>query len=217
MSLRTTLGAEQNLFDETPEHCHQLQLDRPDPDQRRAAGDQAISTTAGLRSTRCGTLFDVARAGEGLRAAIDELCARRRAGDRPAATPSWCCSDRKHDRTLAPIPSLLATSAVHHHLIRTGKRTRCGLVVESGEPREVQHFCLLLGYGAGAINPYLAFEIIHSQGQQELLRKRRRRAAINNYLKACDKGMLKVMSKMGISHAAELSRSADLRGHRSEQ
>src|SRR4029077_5838468 len=108
-------------------------------------------------------------------------------------------SDRKHDRKLAPIPALLAIGAVHHHLIRVGKRSRCGLIVESGEPREIQHFCLLLGYGAAAINPYLVFEIIHSQGQQELLRKVEPDAAIKNYLKASAKGILKVMSKMGIS------------------
>ncbi len=197
MSLRTTLGAEQNLFDETPEHCHQLQLDRPILTNAELLAIKNLDHR-GLRTRVLGALFEVARGGEGLREAIDALCA----GAEQAIDHGYTIlvlSDRKHDRKLAPIPSLLATSAVHHHLIRAGKRTRCGLVVESGEPREVQQMCLLLGYGAGAINPYLAFEIIHSQDQQELLRKLDADSAIKNYIKACDKGVLKVMSKMGIS------------------
>jgi glutamate synthase domain-containing protein 2/glutamate synthase domain-containing protein 3 len=197
MSLRTTLGTEQNLFEETPEHCHQLQIENPILTNPELKALQDLDYR-GLRSKTLDALFEVNRQGEGLRAAIEALCKSAES----AVDESFSIlvlSDRKHDQQNAPIPSLLATSAVHHHLIRAGKRSRCGIVVESGEPREVQHFCLLLGYGACAINPYLVFEIIHSQGQQELLRKLEPDAAIKNYLKASAKGILKVMSKMGIS------------------
>jgi glutamate synthase domain-containing protein 2/glutamate synthase domain-containing protein 1/glutamate synthase domain-containing protein 3 len=197
MSLKTAIGAEQNLFDETPAHCRQLEVDHPiltNP-QLRALKDL---DEPGLRSKTIDALFEVERGGAGLSDAIEDLCKRcERAVDEGYTI--LVLSDREHGRKHAPIPSLLATAAVHHHLIRAGKRTRCGLVIESGEPREVQHFCLLIGYGATAINPYLVFEIIHSQHQQELLRSLDPKAAIKNYLKACGKGILKVMSKMGIS------------------
>src|SRR5262249_41663027 len=108
-------------------------------------------------------------------------------------------SDRGHDEERAPIPSLLATGAVHHHLIREGTRTRCGLVIESGEPREVHHFSLLIGYGAGAINPYLACETIVDMVNDGRIKDLDAPAAIEHYLKAANKGVLKVMTKMGIS------------------
>ena len=109
-------------------------------------------------------------------------------------------SDRGADRERAPIPSLLATAGVHHHLVRQGTRTRCGLVVETGDAREVHHCALLLGYGAGAVNPYLAFETLDDmirQGCSSPASRTRRRS--KNYIKALNKGILKVMSKMGIS------------------
>jgi hypothetical protein len=190
MSLTTTLGAEQNLFDETPDHCHQLQIEHPVLTNADLEAIKQLDNKL-LRSKVVDTLFDVSRGGQGLRDGLAALCNEVE----QAVDAGYTIIDRRH----APIPSLLATAAVHHHLIRKGKRTRCGLVVESGEPREVQHFCLLLGYGAGAINPYLAFEIIHSPEHQELLRKLDPHAAIKNFIKACDKGILKVMSKMGIS------------------
>src|SRR5205823_9785494 len=133
-------------------------------------------------------------------------------------------SDRAVDRHNAPIPALLAVAGVHHHLIREGTRTKVGLILESGEPREVHHFALLIGYGAGAINPYLAFETIEDMIEQGHIREKdesgRMKAenrtevsdssfilhpsslaekCIKNYVKAIDKGVLKVMSKMGIS------------------
>ena len=110
-------------------------------------------------------------------------------------------SDRGIQKDYAPIPSLLATSAVHHHLIRTGNRTKVGLVVESGEPREVSHFALLIGYGAGAINPYLAFATLSNliTSNNILSANIEYPQAEANYIKAIDKGILKVMSKMGIS------------------
>src|SRR4029079_14860826 len=110
-------------------------------------------------------------------------------------------SDRGITRDLAPIPSLLAVAGVHHHLIRDGTRTKVGLILESGEPREVHHFALLIGYGAGAINPYLAFETLEDMIRQEVLTGIEPRQAVRNYIKAVGKGVMKVMSKMGISTA----------------
>ena len=126
-------------------------------------------------------------------------------------------SDRGADRDRAPIPSLLATAGVHHHLVREGTRTRCGLVVESGDAREVHHCALLLGYGAGVVNPYLAFETLDDMIRQGLLRGITHEKAVKNYIKALNKGILKVMSKMGISTLPELLRRADLRGGRPRQ
>ena len=111
-------------------------------------------------------------------------------------------SDRYADAENAPIPALLVTSAVHHHLVREKTRTRVGLVVETGEAREVHHFSLLLGFGAGAINPYLAFDTIRDLCREGVLSGLTERKAVKNYVKAAGKGILKVMSKMGISTVA---------------
>src|SRR5205085_5184960 len=108
-------------------------------------------------------------------------------------------SDRGINATSVPIPSLLAVAGVHHHLIRAGTRTQVGLVLESGEPREVHHFALLIGYGCGAINPYLAFETLDDLIRQGLLTGVDHKSACKNYLKAAMKGVVKVISKMGIS------------------
>src|SRR5579875_873249 len=154
-SPETTIGSEQNLFEEGPLHCRQLRLTRPVIDNRELAKIKQLNEP-GLRAITLDTRFNANEGGAGLRRALDALCAA--ASEAVAAGYTIIVlSDRGVNRELAPIPSLLATSAVHHHLIREGTRTRVGLVVESGEPREVMHFCLLMGYGAGAINPYLAF------------------------------------------------------------
>ena len=108
-------------------------------------------------------------------------------------------SDRQIDKDYAPIPSLLATSGLHHHLVREGSRTKATLIVETGDAREVHHYCLLIGYGASAINPYLAFETLDDMIRQSLLTGIDHRKAVNHYTKAVKKGVLKVMSKMGIS------------------
>src|SRR5690606_15641040 len=108
-------------------------------------------------------------------------------------------SDRGVNREWAPIPALLAVAGLHHHLIREGTRTRVGLVLESGEPREVHHFALLIGYGCGAINPYLAYETLDDMIRQGLLRDIDHKTAVKNYTKAVTKGVVKVISKMGIS------------------
>ena len=111
-------------------------------------------------------------------------------------------SDRHSSAELAPIPALLLVSAVHHHLIEEKTRTRVGLIIETGEAREVHHMALLLGYGAAAINPYLAFDTIKDMIDEGVLTGITRQQAIRNYIKACGKGILKVMSKMGISTVA---------------
>src|SRR5262249_9427649 len=156
MSLKTAIGAEQNLFDETPKHCHQLELENPviGNTELQQIKEVAVGT---IRTATLPALFRVADGGEGLRPALDQLC-RQASVAIEQGHSIIVLSDRGHDEDHTPIPSLLAVGAVHHHLIRTGTRTGCGLVVESGEPREVHHFSLLIGFGAGAVNPYLACE-----------------------------------------------------------
>ncbi len=195
-SLEAFIGCERNLFEETPRHCHQLKLKSPLVSNeglekiRRAAVDA-------VRSVTLSTRFD-AQGNGSLEAALDTLCAQAS----QAIRDGYCLiilSDRGMDSRQAPIPSLLATAAVHHHLIREGSRTKVGLVVESGEPREVHHFCLLLGYGAGAINPYLALASVRDMAERGQLNGANPDYAVQNYIKANEKGLLKVMSKMGIS------------------
>ena len=194
-SLEAFVGSEQNLFDETPQHCRQLRLQTPLLTDEQLAQVRALDLP-GLSSTTISTLFD-ARQGT-LQSALDELCdaaSQAIADDHQIIV----LSDRGVDAQHAAIPSLLATGAVHHHLTREGTRTRAGLVVESGEPREVQHFCLLIGYGAGAINPYLALESVRDLAERGELNGADPDHAAYNFIKANEKGVLKVMSKMGIS------------------
>ena len=194
-SLEAFVGSEQNLFEETPEHCRQLRLKSPLLTDQELARIRALDRP-GLSSITLSTLFD-ARAGS-LETALDNLCqAASQAID--DGKNIIILSDRGVDSKHAPIPSLLATSAVHHHLTRNGTRTRVGLVVESGEPREVQHVCLLIGYGAGGINPYLALESVRDLAERGELNGAKPDYAEYNFIKANEKGILKVMSKMGIS------------------
>ena len=141
----------------------------------RRAGDRALDggpASHGFRTITLPILFKVADNGAGLRRAIEDL--RRQASEAIAeGYNQTILSDRGHDETDAPIPALLAVSAVHHHLVRAGTRGRTGLLLESGEPREAHHFCLLIGYGASAINPYLAFETIDDQARPRCPTRRR--------------------------------------------
>ncbi len=143
----------------------------------------------------------MAGGGDALRAAIEDVRAQVGAAIEEGADVI-VLSDRNSTSTLAPIPSLLLVSAVHHHLVRTKARTRVGLVVESGDAREVHHMALLKGFGAAAINPYLAFESIDDMIASGLLTGVTPRQAQRNYIKAASKGIVKVMSKMGISTVA---------------
>ena len=197
MSVETTIGPEQNLFDETPLHCAQLHLKSPTLTNDELAQVKALDSGT-LRALTLPIVFPAGSGGAGLRAALEELC--ESAADAVAGGHTiLVLSDRSVDAAHVPMPSLLATAAVHHHLIREGSRTRCGIVVESGEPREVQHFCLLLGYGAGAVNPYLAYETLRDMVAEQVLRDVDADEAVKNFRKAVDKGVLKVMTKMGIS------------------
>ncbi|UCD82470.1 MAG: glutamate synthase large subunit [Desulfobacterales bacterium] len=196
-SLVTTIGAEQNLFQEIPQHCRQLKLDQPvinnsQLEQIRSINDDAIG------SVTLPMLFQVEQGGPGLEQAMAILCRRARQAVNES-TSILILSDRGANKHLAPIPSLLATAGVHHHLIRQGLRTRCGIVVETGEAREVHHHCCLIGYGAGAVNPYLVYETLVEMIASGQLEGVTPQSAIQNYIKAAGKGILKVMSKMGIS------------------
>src|SRR4029079_4241432 len=142
--------------------------------------------------------FKPSEGGEGIKRSLNELFETASAAIKGGAT-ILIFSDRQADRERAPIPSLLATSGLHHHLVREGLRTKATLIVETGDAREVHHYFLLIGYGASAINPYLAFETIDDMIRQGLLTGMDHRKAVNHYTKAVKKGVLKVMSKMGIS------------------
>ena len=195
-SLEAFVGCEQNLFDETPLHCHQLKLKSPIITDAELEKIRRVDVGE-VRSVTLSTRFD-AQGEDSMKRALDILCeqASQAIRDRYSII---ILSDRGVDARQAPIPSLLATAAVHHHLIREGTRTKVGLVVESGEPREVHHFCLLLGYGAGAINPYLALDTVHDLAERGELNGTKPDYAVKNFIKANEKGLLKVMSKMGIS------------------
>ena len=196
-SPETTIGAEQNLFEEGPLHCRQLRLIRPVLDNRELEKIKGLAEP-GLRAITLDTLFAVGAGGEGLSRALDALCAAASKAVADGYT-IIVLSDRGVNAGYAPMPSLLATAAVHHHLIREGTRTRVGLVVESGEPREVMHFCLLMGYGAGAINPYLALASMAGMIRDGMLSGVSEEEAVEHFLKAVTKGLIKVASKMGIS------------------
>jgi len=205
-SLRQRLGPEGNLLDATPAHAHQLELPFPILSNDELAKLQYIdeeggpAKARGFRTFTIDGLFAVAEGGDGLRRAIEDVRARVSAAIADGHN-IIVLSDRYTTAELAPIPALLLTSAVHHHLIREKTRTRVGLVVETGEAREVHHMALLIGYGAAAVNPYLAFETIEDlirAGVIDLPSEK----AVANYIKAAGKGVLKVMSKMGISTVA---------------
>ena len=209
-SVASTVGPEAHLLAPGPDSCRQLALPFPiiDNDELlkivHANDDGGFP---GLRSHVVKGLYRVAGGGLALERALAAICHEVSAAIDDGAR-IIVLSDRNSDDAEAPIPSLLLTGAVHHHLVRTKQRTQVGLLVECGDAREVHHMALLIGYGAGAINPYLAFETIedliaadegrgmHGLGGMDP------RQAVRNYIKACGKGVLKVMSKMGVSTVA---------------
>ncbi len=196
-SMESTIGPEGNLLDPRPESCRQIMIKYPVIDNDQLAKLRHVYDP-GFRAIRLPMLFDSSQGGHGLERALEDL--KRRAHDAvEAGYTILILSDRDADRVRAPIPSLLATAGVHHHLVRQGSRTRCALIVESGDAREVHHCALLLGYGAGAVNPYLAFETLDDMVRQRILVGITHEQAVMNYLHALNKGILKVMSKMGIS------------------
>jgi glutamate synthase (ferredoxin) len=198
MSMETTVGAEQNLLEPTPLSARQIKLKSPILKNEELEKLRHLGAGEGFKSVTLPILFEIHQGAAGLERALDDLC--RQASDASSAGHNLIIlSDRGVDRYHAPIPALLAVSGVHHHLIREGTRTKVGLVLESGEPREVHHFALLIGYGAGAINPYLAFETLDDMVRQGQLTGIDHDQAVKNFVKAANKGVVKVMSKMGIS------------------
>jgi glutamate synthase domain-containing protein 2/glutamate synthase domain-containing protein 1/glutamate synthase domain-containing protein 3 len=227
MSLQTTLGSERNLFEETPEHAHKLVLERPILLNRELETLRHVSHEL-FAATTIDITWPLAEGAAGMAAALARVCEQAHEAI-AAGVNIIVLSDRSIGPRRAPIPSLLAVASVHHHLVREGTRLRVGIVLESGEPREVHHFATLIGYGASAINPYLMLETLDelviegriardggasggassssssssSDGAQprpagEELNERLEQAA-QNTIKAIGKGLLKTISKMGIS------------------
>jgi glutamate synthase (ferredoxin) len=180
-----------------PEACRQIKLKTPILNNEELARIRHVDLP-GFKAATVSMLFSAAEGGAGLERAMDELCQKVSRAVAEGCT-FLILSDRGVDATHAPIPSLLATAGVHHHLIREGTRCKVGFIIETGEAREVHHMALLLGYGAGAINPYLAFESLDDMIRQGLLPGLDHKSAVKNYIKALNKGVLKVISKMGIS------------------
>lgn len=196
-SAETTIGPERNLLKPTPESCHLIELKSPILTNEELAKLKHVAEGE-FKSITIPTLFHPKDGAAGLSKAIDEICAQAsRSID--AGINIIILSDRGVNKDNAAIPALLAVSGLHHHLIREGKRTRVGLVLESGEPREVHHFAVLIGYGCGAINPYLAFETLDDMIRQGLLVGVDHKTACKNFVKAATKGVVKVASKIGIS------------------
>jgi glutamate synthase (NADPH) large chain len=212
-SLHSTLGGRQNLFEETEAHCHQFRVDQPILSNLELAQirDMYIGD---IRAETLSILFPATDGAAGMKQALDDLMnAAVEAVDNGATI--LILSDRGSNEQMAPIPALLACAGVHHHLIREHRRVHCGIVLESAEPREVHHFCVLTGFGVGAINPYLAFETIEHMIAHGSLKDVPPETAKKNYIKAAGQGILKVMSKMGIStlksyHGAQIFESIGL-------
>ena len=240
----TTTGPEGNLLDPRPVSCRQIRLGSPVLSMEDMERLRALDGANGHRSVTVPMLFSPRGGGDALRDALDRMFAEADAAVAAGAT-MLILSDRNVDAERAPIPALLATSAVHHHLIRNGARTLVGMVIESGEPREVHHVAVLIGYGASAVCPYLAYESIDAGIDEGLFddpigegdgegghgagngapasgagtgdgrASARYRKARYNYRKALLKGVLKVISKMGIStiqayHGAQVFESVGL-------
>ena len=203
-SLGTTIGPEQNVLEATAAHCRQLALPFPVLDNDELAKIVHINADGdlpGYATVVVRGLYDVSGGGEALRVRLHEIFAEVSAAI-TAGARFVVLSDRDSGRDLAPIPSLLLTSAVHHHLIRDKTRTQVGLLVEAGDVREVHHVALLIGYGAGAVNPYLAMESAEDLARRGRLGDVAPEDAVRHLIKALGKGVLKVMSKMGISTVA---------------
>ena len=198
MSLISYIGMERNILDEAPDNCHTLKLPHPILTNRDLEKLRRVSS-GDLLATTLPTLFRAADGEKALKHALDDLGARASHAVDSGYT-LLILSDRGVDATYAPIPSLLAMAAVHNRLVKEKTRTQVALIIESGEPREVMHFALLIGYGASAINPYLAIETLHDLKRLgHLPHNVSGPHAEKNFIKAINKGLLKTFSKMGIS------------------
>jgi len=193
----TTIGPELNLLDPKPESARQIQLKSP------ILTDEEFYKLVHVnhpwfKSRVFPIVYPVKEGGKGLEKALESLFKQVDAAIQDGIN-IIILSDRMLDRENAAIPALLAVAGLHHHLVRSGTRTRVGLILESGEPREVHHFALLIGYGVGAVNPYLALESLDDMIRQGLLTSVDHKKAVKNFVKAAAKGVVKVLSKMGIS------------------
>ena len=193
----STLGAEANLLAPDARSCHHVKVDAPVITDDDLAKLRHLRDPA-FRSATLPMLFDPRAGAAGLERAMDELCRAATAAVAEGVT-LLVLSDRGVDREHAPVPALLATAGVHHHLVREGSRTRCSLIVETGEARECHHMALLVGYGAAVVNPYLVFETLEELLVEGEVLDIDLQQAVAHYIRACTKGVLKVMSKMGIS------------------
>lgn len=196
-SAQTTIGSERNLLKPEPESCHLIELKTPILTDEELAKLKYVSEGS-FKSITIPILFNPKEGVKGLETRMDEICVAVNQAISEGIS-IIILSDRGVNPDLAPIPALLAVGGLHHHLIREGTRTRVGIVLESGEPREVHHFATLIGYGCGAINPYLAFETLDDMIHEGLLVNVDHKTAIKNFIKAATKGVIKVASKIGIS------------------
>jgi glutamate synthase (NADPH) large chain len=198
MSLSSYIGSERNILSEEPENCHMLKLAHPLLTNLDLEKLRRVST-GDLLAITLPALFRASEGEEGLKRALEELCQRASLAGRAGYT-LLILSDRGVNKELAPIPSLLALAAVHNLLLKEETRSQVALITESGEPREVMHFALLSGYGASAINPYLAFEGVENMARRgELADGVTSELAVKHFIKSINKGLLKTFAKMGIS------------------
>ena len=193
----TNIGPEKNLLKPLPESCRQIKIHSPILTNNELARIRDVNLP-GLKTKTVTILYPVAQGERGLAEALKRVFSQVDAAIEENYT-NIILSDRDIDRELTAIPALLAIASVHHHLVRNGTRTKVGLVLESGEPREIHHFATLIGYGAGAINPYLAFESLGDMIDKGYLPKISHETAVRHFIKAVNKGLIKTMSKMGIS------------------
>ncbi len=193
----TTVGPEGNLLKPTPESCRQVKLTSPilSNDELARIRDMDLP---GLKTKVVDILFPIADGHVGMDKALNNIF-REIDTAIESGFSNIILSDRGIDERKAAIPALLATAGVHHHLIGSGSRTKIGLILESGEPREVHHFAVLLGFGIGAVNPYLAFESLASLIGKGYVPEMSHEEAVKNFIKAVNKGLIKTMAKMGIS------------------
>ncbi len=198
MSLFTSFGSTKNILDETPEHCRHIYIDQPILKNRQLEKIRTLDSPF-FKSKVIDITFEASGKEGALEDAIDHICYKAENAARYGIN-ILILSDRKIGKDRAQIPSLLATGAVHHHLISKGLRVNCGIVVEAGDVRETHHYATLIGFGASAINPYLAFETLYDLKLQNVFTKDMDKIEIfSSYIQAINYGLLKIFSKMGIS------------------
>ncbi|WP_455382815.1 glutamate synthase large subunit [Salinispira pacifica] len=198
MSLVTYVGPERNLLEVTPEHAHRVRLEQPVLTNEELAQLREMDHR-GWRSLDIDITYPVEQGAAGLRECLERICSEAES----AIAEGYgmvILTDRAAGRERVPVSALMATGAVHHHLVRRAKRTQIGIILETGEPREVHHYCMLVGYGADAVNPYLAYETMWQMAREgRILSDLSEEEILANYAHAVEAGMRKVMGKMGIS------------------